>query len=282
HVDLSGLQDSKLALLGGVAALRASMALVAAQARADQGGTAWPDYARFECYSCHHDLKSPGYQQWRQVRGYGRRLDGRVIPGQAGRPQLRLWPAPLTWLALTQAGGDRDGLTAALRGLQEAIDAQVFGAPSDVEREARNLAAWADRFLARNDVETIGQDDLLGLLRALATLPPAAYPDYDSARQIAWAIDVIDSERDPKPAGARGAAIRPILNRLRQQLKLDPFEARDDWARASRDLDPGEIPAAHQRFSDNELVRALISAAEYDPTLFRSNLGRLLQALPDR
>jgi Cytochrome c554 and c-prime len=104
--DLSGLHHTKMALVGGAVALREAMDVMAQQAKA--GGEAWPELAHFECFACHHDLQAPGYLNWRQVRGYGHPLDGRVQPGQAGRPHFRPWPTALVRLAIHHVGGGRE------------------------------------------------------------------------------------------------------------------------------------------------------------------------------
>ena len=53
-------------------------------------GLDWPDYARFDCWSCHHDLKR---ESWRQARGF---------TGSPGRPPISEWP-----LAMVELGIDR-------------------------------------------------------------------------------------------------------------------------------------------------------------------------------
>jgi hypothetical protein len=272
--DLSSLHHTKMVLVSEVIALRQAMKLMAAQAKAADKGPAWPEFAHFECYSCHHDLKSPGFRQWRQVRGFAHQVDGLLIPGQAGRPQFRLWPTALVRLAISQAGGDQEGFTAAMRRLYGVSDTRVFGTATDVAETAGHLAEWADQLLARLDLSKLGQDDVPRLLRALVSLPTAAYPDYDSARQIAWAFDIIYSEWTPKPASA--GRIQAILEQMRQDLKLDPFQARDDWPGAAGD------PETYHQKSESELVRSLIRAAEYDPDTFKDNLRRLVQLLPAR
>jgi hypothetical protein len=270
NVDLSGLHHTKMVLLGSVVALREAMELIAAQARPGAGGQEWPDYAVFECYACHHDLKSPGYRQWRQVRGY---------PGQPGRPQFRPWPTALVWLSTQQAGTNefaalQNQYATAMGSLYRTVDLQVFGAAPDVVRDAGNLARWADGLVAKVDVSHLNQKTLPGLLRDLVTLPPNAYPDYETARQIAWAFDVIYSEWDPKPANA--GRIEAALDRLRQDLKLDPFQSRDLWDQATGDHQ------AHYQQSESELLRSLIRAAEYDPDTFKATLRSLLPLLPAR
>ena len=74
---------------GAIASLKAEMNLLAAEAKNNEG----LDYARFDCYSCHHDLKYPSA---RQDRGY----EGRV----PGRPPLKAWVAALPSTVIAHAG----------------------------------------------------------------------------------------------------------------------------------------------------------------------------------
>ena len=64
--------------LGTVAAFESTMKLLADDARETPKGQLL-DFAHFDCYACHHDLKVPS---WRQERGY------RGVPG---RPTMRPW-----------------------------------------------------------------------------------------------------------------------------------------------------------------------------------------------
>jgi hypothetical protein len=269
-----GLHNTKMLLIGSVVALRETMELIAAQAEAAAGGPAWPEYAHFECYACHHDLKAPGYRQWRQVRGY---------PGQAGRPQLRPWPTALLWLAIRQAGGGReaqlqDQLAGALNSLYQTTDLQVFGAAPDIARDAGKLAKWADDLLTKVDVSKLRQDDLPRLLYDLVSIPEDAYPDYDTARQIAWAFSIIYPEWDGDRKRAIDGEIQKILPRL-QRLKLDPFAFREQWENDSQLEDKEEAQQAHNGLSQSELLQSLFTAADYEPQAFKADLRRLADLL---
>ena len=46
----------------------------------------WPEFASFDCASCHHNLKSTGWE-----RGFA---------GIPGRPPAQYWPRPLARLSL--------------------------------------------------------------------------------------------------------------------------------------------------------------------------------------
>src|ERR1700730_10079230 len=96
------------------------------------------DLANFDCYACHHDLKSPS---WRQQRGY---------VGKPGRPQMRPWPVCLAkvtaeeFLKKEQAA---KALDSGLKGLYQAFSAQPFGNCPEIAAAARALAYQLDQWV---------------------------------------------------------------------------------------------------------------------------------------
>src|SRR5262249_38461648 len=87
--DVRNLEQTQLVVVSGLVSLRASMKLSADQAEANKSepvGAEWPDFARFDCSSCHHELRAEGGASWRQVRRGGR---------SPGRPGPLDWPAIL-------------------------------------------------------------------------------------------------------------------------------------------------------------------------------------------
>ncbi len=74
--DSNRLEQTQLVAAGGVVVIRESMKLFADQAAAantDLKSAPWPDFARFDCQSCHHDLQSGSSAPWRQTRGFSAR-----------------------------------------------------------------------------------------------------------------------------------------------------------------------------------------------------------------
>lgn len=53
--------------LGQAVALREGLKQLARRAESTAWNQAWPEFAEFDCYACHHSLRQPS---WRQVRGY--------------------------------------------------------------------------------------------------------------------------------------------------------------------------------------------------------------------
>jgi hypothetical protein len=92
-------------------------------------------------------------------------------------------------------------------------------------------------------------------VRGLCGAKEAEKYDYDSARQKAWAIDVILKELEPKPTDR----VQKSLADLNQQLKLD---LRSGTKNTKKQILP-------------ELPERLHFLNEYDPEKFKSALEKL-------
>ncbi len=118
-IDQSATHFAKLVAVGGVVSFRKAMKLFAETAH----GQGSPDFARFNCASCHHELRVSD-QSFRQARGFG---------GSApGRPPVAEWPTTLVTVAIE--GGDpskakrrAQELASGLDALQTAIGNRPFG-----------------------------------------------------------------------------------------------------------------------------------------------------------
>jgi hypothetical protein len=271
--------QTKLALVGNVAALRATMRLTAERAapgpaadlaevwpellRGSKAGEAapkgalralaverWPEVAmaHSDCYACHHDLQYPGY---RQKRGYGIRLpEGGWIPTTPGRPQVRSWPLALLGPQLRFAATDKAAFGRAagllmndLTGLARACDARPFGQPEAVAKAAREMVPWCDALLKETSVARPSEREVRRLLQELCGTGALPYADFESARQIAAVAAVAFDELYPKGAGADAKA-QEILAALGKDLSLRPYTNREKRQELIRKVIQGESPAA--------------------------------------
>lgn len=153
-----------------------------------QGGArpAWPEFSQFDCYACHHDLKS---QSWRQA--------GQAV-GRPGRPRLVPWPAALA-RAATAISKDAANFSELEQHLNNSVVATPFGDGRAVTVAARELAAACDALA--NSIESSGwteESQRLILDAILAAGGGLAKPvaDYDSARQYSWAFAVLQAESE--------------------------------------------------------------------------------------
>jgi hypothetical protein len=274
-------------LAGGVVAFKDSMRLLAAwakeaKAEGDVQGGNWPDFARMECSVCHHDLVSPGYLGWRQA-------EARKVAGRPGRPQSRQWPLALARVALElnakQSRGARpapDAFQEAVARLHDAFEASPYGDPPRVEKAAEALEAMADELLAGLKQHPLDATALPRILAALAAAPEGDYPDYDSARQVAWAIQSVYDEWKPRKAGERPPA---PLDAIAKLVKLDPDATRPQRKAlvASKAGQPADAPLlqALARLNEGEYKESLAKAAEFNPAEFKQALSALAASLSE-
>jgi hypothetical protein len=241
-------ERTKRTVVGAVVAFQASMVLLgdwpgggAKKERIERS----PELANYDCYACHHELKSPS---WRQKRGY---------TGRPGRPPMHAWPTVLLEDALRYAE-DADltkQYNEQMQNLRRAFDARPFGDPKEVVECAGQLRDWSERLLQRLQKVRYNSSSARRLVRGLCGAKEAEKYDYDSARQKAWAIDVILKELEPKPTDR----VQKSLADLNQQLKLD---LRSGTKNTKKQILP-------------ELPERLHFLNEYDPEKFKSALEKL-------
>jgi len=208
HLTSGDFSEGKAVVLGGIVALRDSINLVAESALNED--REWPEFAAFDCTACHHDLRADG---WRQERGYS---------GRPGRPTLQVWPNTLVRIGLVNIARHRemgeDECQAFLKeflevkdGLQHALNEQPFGAAGQLANPegtgaAQQLVAKLDRLIWEDEEKTMpalgafGQSDAVENLYMLCGGKPEYFDpetevlDFNSARQLAWAINVLGDE----------------------------------------------------------------------------------------
>jgi hypothetical protein len=253
-IDPENLEQTQLVAVSGLVALRESMELFADEAARtgdEPIGSQWPDFARYDCSSCHHDLKPTS---WRQTRGSA---------GAPGRPNAPEWPLALVWLGIeasdtgTVAARSQE-LDRLLEAFHQAVVAQPFGEREAAIAAARAVAEWAGSQIEAIREKPVDRDRARALLARLCTLPARA-PDYDSARQIAWAFRAIYQELTPEDR--RDAEIRDALDQLNQRLALD-------------------LPTQkEQRPIEDSLAERLKVAADYDPRIIQALFNQIAARL---
>jgi hypothetical protein len=246
------LDHTELVAVSGVAVLRATLGLFADQAAKDgfveRPKTAWPDYARYDCQACHHDLKTPS---WRQERGY---------TAAPGRPPLPDWPAVLVGVAIDAAGADRAAARHAEfeRGLKDfhaALGVRPFGDKAHATESARKLIAWLDQMLGDLGAARADRALALRLLDRLARTTQTRLLDYDAARQVFWSYRVIYDEIEPKARPAD--PVVALLDRLDRRFGLS-------------------LPSPNvQEPIEKSLAQRLQSVAEFDPFAFQEACAEL-------
>jgi hypothetical protein len=255
------LEQTQLIVVGSLVSLRESMNLFADQAEAnkpDPVGAQWPDFARFDCYACHHELQARDGASWRQVR----RRDG-----QPGRPTPPEWPQILIWLGIEATGPQQSSrlenqLKQQLAAFHASMRLGPFGNSKSIVSTARNVAEWADSLVQCLNHTMFDQALARQLLARLCKTAGETIPDYDSARQIAWAFRAI--YRESVPEGHHDAAIERALASLEAELTLN-------------------LPPERKAVTiETALPERLRSAAGFNPTSFQARFGIIAERLAKR
>jgi hypothetical protein len=258
--DRRNLERTQLVVVNALVSLRESMNLFADQASAnisDPVGAQWPDFARFDCYACHHELESRDGMSWRQTR----RRDV-----QPGRPTPPDWPLILIRLGIEaadprQAASLEDRLNQQLAAFRESMRLGPFGNPKSVAPVARNVAAWAD-YLLKSLRDTVFDRALARqLLKRLCRMACDSIPDYDSARQIAWAFRIIYSESLPE-----GVKPDPVIEHVLADLDSE--------------LALGLPPVKKRAPIETALQDRLGSVADFNPASFQAHFGMIAEQFP--
>ena len=254
-------ERTELLVTGAVVSFRESVRLLEEQAR-DAAGAADPgkqvlDFANFDCYACHHELKVPS---WRQAKGYR---------GTPGRPQMREWPTILVELALLHAEGDKGGTLKAefqqkMATLAQAFNRRPFGDLTDVAAAAHDLVTWSDTVTARLSERGFEQKDVAALLQKVPGLleeegngKKTRLLDYDSARQLGWAVEILCQDvQEPLPG-----PLADTLKEMETEIHLG-------------------LPSGKGKPVAGEVGQSLKRLYDYDSRAFAAEMERVGKALP--
>ncbi len=220
----SNLERAELVAVSGPIMLRESMRFFADQAKGK--GEGWPDFARYDCRACHHELKSELKDSTR---------DEPFAPGRPGEPK---WIHALARIGITgltatpeAAAKERARYESLVKKLRQAMSAEPFGSGDRLAQSAADLGAWADELVKGRPKTGVDKERAWTLLGQVCDEAGARVLDYDSARQLAWAFRAIyhdlipdDKQRDRNPD------IERILSELERALFLNLSSAKEKTA----------------------------------------------------
>lgn len=172
--------DARLWAVGQLATASAGLELLAHRTE-----KAWPEFAEYDCLSCHHDLRAPS---WRQQLGYGKRTPGAFPWG--------------SYVALTrQALESRPdvGLFGTLDKLQAAFDR---GKPErrQIAHDARSAAFLLRRRLDQFDQVNRPDDWGPRLFQSILTIDaPNATRGWDEVTRIQLALVALQPKEKGSP-----------------------------------------------------------------------------------
>lgn len=257
-------------VLGGVATLRESIKIMRDLSATDQPTKqAWPELANFDCRACHHELTTPSWRQNERTSS---------IPG---RPFIPSWPTALVRLAIRHVSSDRASydkklveFQAKLAAVQLELRRSPFGSPSRVHSASSELSEW----LTNEVVEPVSAkpfDDraVADAVNVLVVIGSTEAHDYDSARQIAWALRILSC--DTSTGETRSKAINESLTALAPSLRLDLANGSVDCCSAVSALDESRqlTPLAI------DLPVTLAAPIDYDPSRFRQQMKQVKELL---
>jgi hypothetical protein len=261
------LEQAELVAVDSLVALKASLELLTGRSDGDQGQPPMLDFAQFDCAACHHDLVQSD-RSWRQARGSGH---------APGRPLPPYWPRTLVRLGLEAADPARADLwfkelKGKLHKFESAMTERPFGNIEKARTIGAEIIGSLDGPLASLDLkiqnksgtgrEIVGQDAALKMLHSLGKCAAERTPDYESARQLAWAFRTIYLEWSREP-NQPNKEILEILDRLDERLFLT--------------LGPG--PTGKQTSIAQSQGARLKATASYNPSEFLKDFQTLLANL---
>jgi hypothetical protein len=231
-------------LLASVVALRM------ATSEAVRAGGNWPELARLECYSCHHELRTP---TWRQEPG---RL---AVPG---RPRLGVGCSPLLEAATIFVHGPAgvaqfDDL---VRRTGAPFVENPFGDTAKLAALDRGAARWCAAMERELATRPLNANQARAILTQLITTASEETYDFDSTRQLIGAMAVICEEL------ADSQVITPDLTELSAELNKIRYEVFE--------LSPQEEKQVELRYPI-----VLEKRAKYIPERFRQLMGRFRERL---
>ncbi|MBI2807766.1 MAG: hypothetical protein HYX68_22525 [Planctomycetes bacterium] len=215
---------------------------------------AWPEFAAFDCYACHHELKSPSWRQERKPAG--------KIPG---RPALHDWPFALARIALKNAGVSRGDVDAPFANLRDAIYRKPFGDQLAASKAARLAAAWLREKGLEIEKKPLDKDDGIAILKDIIATGSRETLDYESARQLVWAYNVIDKELRSEYPGAK-----------KVHALLEPM-GKDTLLLDLRKYRKATIVVGGQRRTTEEVDLHIVLpfVSSYQPAEFRKRFGAI-------
>ena len=222
----------------------------------------WPDFAQFDCYACHHDLKSESWRMAAQFRG------------SPGRPRLVPWPTVLSRLAAVQALTDSGDLKRDLSSVQSATLQSPFGNRERLIEAARSAAESAEQTAASLSPQVLTASDGVKLLERISETAELESLDYDSARQLLWAFTVVRNELHQRSVTvSENPLLSGDLTALNGMFVLD---LRDGRQRTDR------IPGATQTrlVTEVDLSETLPPIAQYDARAFQRAFAELRNGQP--
>lgn len=273
--DASNSPVTQASLIAALVTLEESMRLTAGLI-GENKSTEWPELANYACFNCHHELKNQGWRSMRQ------------LTKTPGRPTLHEWPFALP-RAMSRHFQDLK-LDREIEDVSAALNARAYGDSTKLQAAAIKLAAaLQSRSEAWSRSGNQYDEKLPDWLTAVAEFGMTEPVDYDSARQLIWAIERGLTERvrpkertefwEGEPIPTAWNSEFPANDQLKDVLIL--------WLRGNRaDGETVETEVDGKKFKREQfaidVAEVLRKISAYDPKLTREAFGKLSKSPPSK
>jgi hypothetical protein len=296
------LEQTEQVVVSGLVALSRTMEVFEAEAKAPNAKSTWPEFARFDCYPCHHELKSPGGEALRRAH----------TRGGVGRPSAPAWPMTLVRLGIDAADPAQFSTRAAeldtrLADFHAAVTDRPFGDPDAIAKAARAVIDWTKKPLEELSLlasvkqgehrRVLDRAEALRLLRRLGEIGGTDLQDYESARQIGWAFRIIDHElrevttgRPDEHAGLKALATnQPRIQEILKALDTDLVLSLRDRGSVAIGACPPRDQVKDEKYPKTPDQKPIIGdvlearlkkLADYDPESFQRRFAELSRLVP--
>jgi hypothetical protein len=179
---------TRAVLVGSVVALKTAVDLAA------DSRESWPELARLECFSCHHELKTPSWRQENHAERF------------PGRPRLDLGCLPLVRVATQQAVGSAaaNEFDELIQKSREPFANNLFGDPEKIAVLRTTVDQWSVNIEQKLTVLPLDEAKVREILDQLLQVAAEGNHDFDTARQLTGAIYVIAEELSRSGAQVTG------------------------------------------------------------------------------
>ena len=265
---LDNLHETNVVLVSALVAfsenLKLASSLANEQLTVPVAKPEFPELSLFECYACHHDLKD---RSWRQRR---------TLRGAPGRPLLRTWPTVLTKLALRRLGVSAEEFDTKIAAVDKLLSDQPFGRRDRWAAAVAPATEWLDQQASALERKPLARSEGLQLLRDIVAVADSELWDYDSARQLVWATQVLRSELSAKTSPTDVIALVASMDaELASVEKLFALNLLDGQ-KAQQQI-PGSTKT--REVIEVDLTKSLKPIGAYDAAEFREKFKALASKL---
>ena len=232
-----------------------------------------PEFSVFDCSACHHNIASPK-SRWRQTR---------QSAGAPGRPRLPQWPRRLVRLSLILAAPDDWKATEnQIHELIQKVDLELTKSPygsdsKNQENAIRQAIALLDRIIQKLHDQWNQTGKMISgefpksfelFLDSLLTELPLDPFDFDSARQIAWALRISLFSLDKSRSDKVMTQMNEIDNLLGLSLRASQSDQNSPMIKTGEQISVTELLADRLRIAN-----------AYQPDKFRSLLEQIVKQI---